>query len=110
MWPVIIFEDDEPSDEDFCDFKIRGMSDILDLVTHLEKVSINEEELQPWIDIDNFIPVTHSLYLDDDDDKIVENVLGNGKEKDNEDKDDSTQTKKVIWKEAHEGLLTFIHC
>ena len=50
----------------------------------------------------------HSLSLDDD--EIIEHVLGKEKddEKADEDEDDGTQTKNVTWKEADEGLQTFI--
>ncbi|KAM5191769.1 putative histone-lysine N-methyltransferase PRDM6 [Mantella aurantiaca] len=47
----MIFEDDESSDEDFYGFSTCPVSDILDLVTHSEKISVSEEEVQAWVDI-----------------------------------------------------------
>lgn len=98
-----MFEDDKSSENDFRGFNTHPVSDILDLVTHLEKVS--EEEVQAWVDVDKSIPITLSL----DNDEIIEYVLRKEKddEEEDEDEDDGMQTKKVTWKLAYEGLQTF---
>ena len=117
---MIIFQDGESSDKEFFGFTEGGRSacpkrphqdqkpvtEILDIITSSEKIQLNEEHVQDWVEIDSSIPVTLSL----DDDEIIEQVLGKGQNEDqeeNEDEDD-TDTKKVTWKEADEGLSTFI--
>lgn len=75
-----------------------------------EKGSVNEEEVQAWVDSRQFFSLSPSLSFFFFWWRRNKHVLKKEKDDEKEDEDEGggAQTEKPRWKEAHKGLQTFL--
>lgn len=108
LYPLVMFEDEE-GDDDFEGFgAVRHKTVVSELreMGGAAKLSVSDEALREWVDVDTKESVTLSVT----DDEIVQSVLEEQHSKlteaDSEEEDDPEP--KVSWQDAAKGLSMFV--